>query len=31
MSMLDDIKTVMVIDEELKAKVDELGAHISKD
>ena len=31
MSMHDDIKTVLVSEEELKAKVAELGAQISKD
>ena len=31
MSMNDDIKTVLVSEEQLKAKVAELGARISKD
>ena len=31
MSMHDDIKTVLVSEEQLKAKVAELGAQISKD
>ena len=31
MSMHDDIKTVLVSEEELKAKVAQLGAQISKD
>ena len=31
MSMHDDIKTVLVSEEQLKAKVAELGAQISRD
>ena len=31
MSMNDDIKTVLVSEEQLKAKVAELGARISKE